>query len=29
MLYCDRSDINEEIDLTKSNRSKDCMICNF
>ena len=27
MLYCDRIDINEGIDTTKSNRSKECMIC--
>ena len=26
MLYCDRIDINEEIDLAKSSNSKECMI---
>ena len=29
MLYYDRIDINEEIDLAKSNRSKECMICHY
>ena len=27
MLYYDRIDISEEIDLAKSNNSKECMIC--
>ena len=29
MLYYDRIDISEGIDLTKSNRSKKCMICHY
>ena len=29
MLYYDRSDISEEIDLDKSNSSKECMFCHF
>ena len=29
MLYYDRIDISEVIDLTKSNRSKECMICHY
>ena len=29
MLYCDRIDINEGSDPTKSNRSKECMICHY
>ena len=29
MLYFDRIDISERIDPTKSNRSKECMICHY
>ena len=29
MLYYDRIDISEKIDLTKSNSSKECMICHY
>ena len=29
MLYYDRIDISEGIDLTKSNRSKEFMICHY
>ena len=29
MLYYHRIDTNEGIDPTKSNRSKECMICHF
>ena len=29
MLYYDRIDIREGIDLTKNNRSKECMICHY
>ena len=29
MLYYDRIDISERIDLTKNNRSKECMICHY
>ena len=29
MLDYDRIDISEEIDSTKSNRSKECMICHY
>ena len=29
MLYYDRIDINEGIDLIKSNRSKGCIICHY
>ena len=29
MLHYDRIDIIEGIDSTKSNRSKECMICNY
>ena len=29
MLYYDRIDISEGIDLTKSNRSKECMIFHY
>ena len=29
MLYYDRIDINEGIDPTKSNKSKECMICHY
>ena len=29
MLYYDRIDINEGIDLAKSNNSKECMICHY
>ena len=29
MPYYDRIDINEGIDLVKSNNSKECMICNY
>ena len=29
MLYCDRIDISKETYPTKSNRSKECMICYY
>ena len=29
MLYYNRIDISEGIDLTKSNKSKECMICHY
>ena len=29
MLYYDRIDISEVIDLAKSNKSKECMICHY
>ena len=29
MLYYDRIDIREGIDLAKSNNSKECMICHY
>ena len=29
MLYYDRVDISERIDLTKSNSSKECEICHY
>ena len=29
MLYYDRIDISEGIDLTKSNSRKECMICHY
>ena len=29
MLYYDRIDISEGIDLAKSNNSKECMICHY
>ena len=29
MLYCDRNDLSEGIYPTKSNRSKECMICRY
>ena len=29
MLYYDRTDISKGIDPTKSNRSKECMICHY
>ena len=29
MLYYDRIDISEGIDLVKSNSSKECMICHY
>ena len=29
MLYYDRIDISEEIDLAKSNNSKECIICHY
>ena len=29
MLYYDRTDIREGIDLTKSNNSKECVICHY
>ena len=29
MMYYDRIDISEGIDLAKSNNSKECMICHF
>ena len=29
MLYYDRIDISKEIDPTKSNKSRECMICHY
>ena len=29
MLYCNRTDINEVIDPTKSNNSKECMVFHY
>ena len=29
MLYYDRIDTSQRIDPTKSNRSKECMICHY
>ena len=29
MLYYDRIDISKEIDPTKSNKSKECIICHY
>ena len=29
MLYYDRIDISEGIDLSKSNKSKECLICHY
>ena len=29
MLYYDRTDVREGIDLEKSSNSKECMICHF
>ena len=29
MLYYDRTDISEKIDLAKSSNSKECMICHY
>ena len=29
MLYYERTDIGKEIDPTKSNKSKKCMICHY
>ena len=29
MLYYDRIDISEDIDLAKINNSKECMICHY
>ena len=29
MLYYDRIDLSERIDLTKSNNSKECIICHY
>ena len=29
MLYFERIDINKGIDLTKSNKRKECMICHY
>ena len=29
MLYYDRIDISKGIDLAKSNRNKECMICHY
>ena len=29
MLYYDRNDISEGIDLAKNNISKECMICHY
>ena len=28
-MYSDRTDISEEIDVNKSNKSKECMICHY
>ena len=27
MLYCDRIDLNEEINSAKNNNSKKCIVC--
>ena len=29
MLYYDRTDISEGIDVAKSNNSKECMVCHY
>ena len=29
MLYYERIDISEEIDINKTNRSKECDICHY
>ena len=29
MLYYDRTDISKGIDPTKSNKSRECMICHY
>ena len=29
MLHYDKIDISESIDLPKSNKSKDCVICHY
>ena len=29
MLYYDKFDISEAIDLTKSNKSRECMVCHY
>ena len=29
MLYYDRIDVSEEIDINISNKSKECMICHY
>ena len=29
MLYYDRIDISEGIDITKNNKSRECMICHY
>ena len=29
MLYCDKINISEGINVTKSNISKECMICHY
>ena len=29
MLYYDEIDMSEEIDLAKSNKSTECMICHY
>ena len=29
MLYCDRIDLSEEIDVAKSNNSKECIVCHY
>ena len=29
MLFYDRIDVSEGTDLTKSNNSKECMICHY
>ena len=29
MLYYDRIDVSEGVDLVKSNNSKECMICHY
>ena len=29
MLECDRIDISEGIDINKTNKSKECMLCHY
>ena len=29
MLYCDRIDVSERIDVNKTNESKECDICHY
>ena len=29
MLYYDRIDVSERIDVNKSSRSKECMLCHY